>query len=85
MLAKKVTNAVGASWSCSECGLAIAQCGWTLVKERPLPFRDCLTRSGGAGCDRCDVEVGDWIVRHAGGDGRERPLPRDYGRDIVLL
>jgi hypothetical protein len=66
MLAKKATNAVGASWSCGECALSIAQCGWA-IKDGPKPFRDCLAGLGAEGCADCPVEVNDWVVAHWGG------------------
>lgn len=81
MLAKKATNAVGASWSCSECALSFVQCGWAAM-DGPKPFRDCLVGLGAEGCADCNAEVVDWIIRNGGGGGRERPLPPGFGRDI---
>ena len=67
MLAKKATNAVGASWSGSECALSIADCGWTLVGSGTKAFRDCLERAGAEQCHDCGVEVTNWVEKHGGG------------------
>jgi ribosomal protein L37AE/L43A len=79
MISKKAANAVGASWSCSECGLSLAQCGFTLVTEGPKPFWECIMRSRSEECADCYAEVQDWILKNAGvpypgGDGNVRHL-----------
>jgi hypothetical protein len=76
MLAKKATNAVGASSACdAACGWAAAACTASFITTGGLGLLPCLVAIGAANCYDCVVEILTPTNWGGGGGGGGRPNP----------